>query len=47
MADNGAAANDDDDDVFIYMGGDQEVPDNTTHLVVDKSVKFIPRYVLN
>ncbi len=29
------------DDVFIYMGGDQEVPRNVTHVRVHKSVKII------
>jgi hypothetical protein len=31
----------DDDDVFIYMGGDQEVPRGVTHVRVHKSVKII------
>jgi hypothetical protein len=33
---------DGDDDVFVYMGGDQEVPWNVTHVRVHKSVKIIP-----
>jgi hypothetical protein len=37
MADNG----DNDDDVFIYMGGDQEVPRNVRYVRVHKSVKII------
>jgi hypothetical protein len=32
---------DDNDDVFIYMGGDQEVPEDVTHVRVHKSVKII------
>ncbi len=31
----------DDDDVFIYMGGEQEVPRHVTHVRVHKSVKII------
>jgi hypothetical protein len=31
----------DDDDVFVYMGGDQEVPEDVTHIRVHKSVKII------
>ena len=31
----------DDDGVFIYMGGDQEVPEDVTHVRVHKSVKII------
>ena len=30
-----------DDDVFVYMGGDQEVPRDVTHVRVHKSVKII------
>ncbi len=37
MADNG----DNNDDVFVYMGGDQEVPWDATHVRVHKSVKII------
>ncbi len=31
----------DDDDVFVYMGGHQEVPRDVTHVRVHKSVKII------
>ncbi len=31
----------DDGDVFVYMGGDQEVPWNVTHIRIHKSVKII------
>ena len=31
---------DDDDDVFVYMGGDQRVPWDVTHVRVHKSVKI-------
>ena len=31
----------DDDDVFVYMGGDQRVPRDATHIRVHKSVKII------
>ncbi len=37
MADN----NGNNDDVFVYMGGDQEVPRDVTHVRVHKSVKII------
>jgi acid stress-induced BolA-like protein IbaG/YrbA len=37
----GGNNNDDDDDVFVYTGGDQEVPFDTTHAIVDPSVKMI------
>ena len=30
-------------DIFVYMGGDQVVPDRVTHAVIDPSVKIIPR----
>jgi hypothetical protein len=33
----------DDDDVFVYMGGDHEVPEDVTHVRVHKSVKIITR----
>ena len=36
-ADNG-------DGVFVYTGGEQVVPDDVTHVIVDKSVKIIRRY---
>ncbi len=32
----------DDDDVFVYMGGDQEVPRNVRRVRIHKSVKIIP-----
>ncbi len=38
MADH---ADDGDDDVFVYMGGRQEVPRDVTHIRVHKSVKNI------
>ena len=34
MADGG-------DDIFVYLGGDQEVPDGVTHAIIDPSVKFV------
>ncbi len=34
----------DNDNVFIYMGGDQEVPDDVTHVRVHKSVKIITNW---
>jgi hypothetical protein len=37
MADNG----NNNDNVFIYMGGDQEVPEDVTHAIVDPSVDTI------
>ncbi len=39
MADH--ADDDDYDDVFVYMGGDQEVPRDATHIRIHKSVKII------
>jgi hypothetical protein len=36
MADGG-------DTVFVYLGGEQEVPRNVTHVVIDRSVKIIPQ----
>ena len=42
MADH-ADDGDDNDDVFIYMGGDQRVPQHVTHVRVHKSVKIISR----
>ena len=30
-----------DDDVFIYMGGDQEVPEDVTHARVHKPSKLL------
>ena len=41
MADH--AAEGDDNDVFIYMGGDQVVPRDVTHAIVDRSVDTITR----
>ena len=32
---------DGDDDIFVYMGGEQEVPDGVTHAVIDPSVKTV------
>ena len=29
--------------IFVYLGGDQVVPNDVTHAIVDKSVKIIPR----
>ncbi len=39
-----AEARDDDDDIFVYMGGDQEVPDGVRRARIHKSVKSVPRY---
>ena len=39
----GGNNNNNDDDVFVYTGGDQEVPFDATHAIVDPSVKMIPR----
>ena len=39
MADEGG-----DNNAFVYMGGDQEVPEDVTHVRVHKSVKIITRY---
>ena len=36
-------ADDDGDDVFVYMGGDQRVPRDVTHIRIHKSVKIISR----
>eukprot|EP00986_Skeletonema_menzelii_P010831 scaffold5410_cov112-Skeletonema_menzelii.AAC.1 len=33
----------DGNNIFVYMGGDQEVPDGVTHAVIDPSVKIVPR----
>src|SRR6056300_1331445 len=35
------ADDEDDDNVFVYMGGDQEVPEEVTHVRIHKSVKII------
>jgi hypothetical protein len=32
-----------DDNIFVYLGGDQVVPDDVTHVIIDRSVKIIPR----
>ena len=37
----------DDDDVFVYMGGDQVVPVDVTHVRVYKSVKKLTRYAFS
>jgi hypothetical protein len=29
-------------DIFVYLGGEQEVPRNVTHVRIDRSVKAIP-----
>eukprot|EP00986_Skeletonema_menzelii_P014703 scaffold10041_cov94-Skeletonema_menzelii.AAC.1 len=34
----------DGNNVFVYMGGDQEVPRGVTHAVIDPSVKIVPRW---
>ena len=31
------------DDIFVYTGGEQVVPRDVTHVIVDKSVKIIHR----
>jgi hypothetical protein len=36
MADGG-------DDIFVYLGGEQEVPFDVTHVRIDGSVKIIPQ----
>ena len=33
---------DDGDDVFVYLGGDQVVPQDVRHIIIDRSVKIIP-----
>ena len=33
----------DDDEIFVYMGGDQEVPDGVRRARIHKSVKIVPR----
>eukprot|EP00986_Skeletonema_menzelii_P011006 scaffold5535_cov81-Skeletonema_menzelii.AAC.1 len=37
------AARDDDDDIFVYMGGDQQVPDGVRRARIHRSVKIVPR----
>ncbi len=39
----GGGNNNNNNDVFIYTGGDQEVPFDATHAIVDPSVKMITR----
>ena len=41
MADHAVEDGGADDDVFVYMGGDQEVPQHVTHAIVDRSVDTI------
>jgi hypothetical protein len=36
MADNGFV------NIFVYLGGEQEVPRNVTHVIIDRSVNIIP-----
>jgi hypothetical protein len=31
------------DNIFVYFGGEQEVPADVTHVIIDRSVKIIPR----
>ncbi len=38
-----AEGNGDNNDIFVYMGGGQEVPSGVTHLVVNRSVKITIR----
>ena len=38
-----ARADNDDDDIFVYMGGDQQVPDGVRRARIHKSVKIVPR----
>jgi len=35
---------DDDDEIFVYMGGDQEVPEGVRRARIHKSVKRVPQY---
>ena len=37
-------ADDGDNIMFVYMGGEQVVPDDVTHVRIHKSVKIIPAY---
>ena len=30
------------DNIFVYLGGEQVVPDGVTHVIIDRSVKIIP-----
>ena len=34
----------DDDEIFVYMGGDQEVPDGVVRARIHKSVKIVPAW---
>jgi hypothetical protein len=36
--------NDGDDDIFVYMGGEQEVPRDVRRAKIDESIDTIPRY---
>eukprot|EP00986_Skeletonema_menzelii_P011565 scaffold5994_cov75-Skeletonema_menzelii.AAC.2 len=38
-----ADALDDDDEIFVYMGGDQQVPDGVRRARIHKSVKIVPK----
>eukprot|EP00985_Skeletonema_marinoi_P013197 scaffold6520_cov140-Skeletonema_marinoi.AAC.1 len=42
-----AEAHEDDDIIFVYMGGDQEVPEDVRRVRIDKSVKIIPSRVFD
>ena len=33
---------DDDDDIFVYMGGNQQVPDGVRRAKFHKSIKIVP-----
>ena len=33
----------DDDEIFVYMGGDQRVPDGVVRARIHKSVKIVPK----
>ena len=35
------------DNIFVYLGGEQEVPADVTHVIIDRSVKIIPRHAFN
>eukprot|EP00984_Skeletonema_dohrnii_P005414 scaffold1907_cov73-Skeletonema_dohrnii-CCMP3373.AAC.5 len=43
MADRAVVGAQADDDIFIYMGGDQVVPNDVRRVRIDKSVKIIPQ----
>jgi hypothetical protein len=34
---------DDGDNIFVYLGGEQVVPEDVTRVIIDRSVKIIPR----